>query len=522
MSAPAMAASPAPATAGVPLARIAPLAASAAVPAGTAARIGRNAAFRLAAQVLSAVINVAGMVLLGNHLSAAGYGEYVFYYAFLPLFASAADLGAGVIITRDIARDPQDGARRMGDGLILKAVLGVALLAITGTLAWRVMAPAHALLLLIVAAGALVDFSQDAAVWVFRAHERLEFEALLLLVSQVAWLGGIGLGVWFGASLPFLLATALVALLLRTFAGLWLVSRTLYPPRFAPDLSRLLALVRESWPLGLSMLLVVFYGRTGVLALKAWSSAADVACFNVAYLLSQPLGFISSALSMAAFPALARFAKENPRVLRPTLQRALKVQMLATLPLGVGLWLLAGSIVPVLFHGADFAGAAASLRIVALGLPFIFLNLQSRYVLAALDRQRTYLWAVVVGLGVNVAGCALSVPTQGAIGAAWSFVAAEGVSFVLCQVSASIHLGAGDLLRASARPAVAAALMGVSVWATRAFGLPLAVAAGVATYAIGLLITRAITRPELDLLREVFASLRLPGTRPLAREADRS
>ncbi len=41
--------------------------------------------------------------------------------------AHMALLGAGVIITRDIARDPQDGARRMGDGLILKAVLGVAL-----------------------------------------------------------------------------------------------------------------------------------------------------------------------------------------------------------------------------------------------------------------------------------------------------------------------------------------------------------------------------------------------------------
>jgi O-antigen/teichoic acid export membrane protein len=505
-----------------PLAPATPPSGALPMPAGTATRVGRNAAFRLASQVLSAILNVAGMVILGNHLSAAGYGEYVFYYAFLPLFASAADLGAGVIITREIARDPQDGARRMGDGLLLKGVLGVALLAVTAGLAWRVMAPAHAFLLLIVAAGALLDFSQDAAVWVFRAHERLEFEALLLLVSQVAWLAGIGLAVWLGASLPFLLATALAAFLLRTLMGLWLVSRTLYRPRFAPDWSRLLDLVRESWPLGLSMLLVVLYGRTGVLALKAWSGAADVACFNVAYLLSQPLGFVSSALSMAAFPALARFAQTNPNVLRPALQHTLKVQMLATLPLTVGLWLLAPSLIPLLFRGADFAAAAASLRIVALGLPFIFLNLQSRYVLAALDRQRTYLWAVVVGLAVNVACCAASVPALGATGAAWSFVAAEAVIFVVCQTAASVHLSASDLLRASARPAVAATLMGVSVFATRALGLPLAVVAGAVTYVVALVLTRAVTRAELELLWQVCMSLRPPGTRPLAREADLS
>ena len=489
------------------------------VPAGTATRVGRNAAFRLASQVLSAVLNVAGMVILGNHLSAAGYGEYVFYYAFLPLFASAADLGAGLIVTREIARNPEDGARRMGDGLILKGVLAVALLAVTGVLAWSVMAPAHALLLLIVAAGALLDFSQDAAVWVFRAHERLEFEAVLLLVSQVAWLAGIGLGVWLGASLPFLLATALAAFVLRTIAGLWLVSRTLYRPRFAPRLLRLRGLVRDSWPLGLSMLLVVLYGRTGVLALKAWASTADVACFNVAYLLSQPLGFISSALSMAAFPAFVRFAHENPRLLQSALQRALKVQMLTTLPLTIGLWLLADRIVPLLFHGADFEAAAASLRIVALGLPFIFLNLQSRYVLAALDRQRTYLWAVVAGLAVNVACCAVSVPSLGAAGAAWSFVAAEAVIFVLCLVAASTCLSVRDLLRASARPALAAALMGVSVLATRSLGLPLV---GAVTYVVALVVTRAISHDELLFLRGVCASLHLSGTRTLARTTERT
>ena len=71
----------------------------------TARVIGRSFSFRLAAQVLSALINVAGMAVLGNALAAQGYGDYAFYYALVPLIAALSDLGIGAIVTREIARD---------------------------------------------------------------------------------------------------------------------------------------------------------------------------------------------------------------------------------------------------------------------------------------------------------------------------------------------------------------------------------------------------------------------------------
>src|SRR5439155_11285737 len=59
----------------------------------SATLIGRNVSFRLAGQILSALINVGGMVLLGNFLGSSGYGNYAFYYALIPLIASMSDLG---------------------------------------------------------------------------------------------------------------------------------------------------------------------------------------------------------------------------------------------------------------------------------------------------------------------------------------------------------------------------------------------------------------------------------------------
>src|SRR5439155_26758526 len=134
------------------------------------ARIGRNFSFRMAAQILSALINVGAMVLLGNYLNAAGYGDYVFYYALIPLIASLSDLGAGVMITKGVARDKLLGPRFYGDAILIKAAVGVPLLAVVGFTSWALLDPARAALVTLVCATALIDFSQDVSVWIVRAH----------------------------------------------------------------------------------------------------------------------------------------------------------------------------------------------------------------------------------------------------------------------------------------------------------------------------------------------------------------
>lgn len=482
-------------------------------------RVGRNTAFRVAAQAASALINLAGMVLLGNHLSASGYGDYVFWYALIPLAASLSDLGAGVIVTREIARHPDQAERMLGDGLLLRLVIGVAMLVAVAAVSWPLLGPARAGLALIVTAAALFDFGQDAAVWAARARERLDHEAVLLLVSQSAWLLGLALAVWLGAPLAVLLASAAGAFVLRTLVGALWVARSGVRPRFAPRLSRLLALAAEGWPVGLSLLVVVLYGRIGVFALKALSTAADVACFNVAYMLSQPLGFMASALSMAAFPAFARLGASDGAAMRGGLLASYKYQLLLSLPLAAGLSLLSSRVVALFFHGdVGYERAATGLAIVALALPFVFLNLQSRYLLAAIGKQRTYLWAVAVGLIVNVVGCVAGARAFGVTGAACAFVAAEFAVFTVCQRALSGHVSVARLVREAGRPLLATLLMAAAVWVSRSALLPVAVLAGAFVYVAALIATRALTREEWGVVRGVIVSFRPSGPRRLTDE----
>ena len=484
-------------------------------PISEGARVGRNTAFRAAAQALSAVINLAGMVLLGNRLSASGYGEYAYWYALIPLVASISDLGAGVIVTREMVHDRDAAARVLGDGLILRALVGMVLL-LGGAAAGFAMAPAQQILLMLVTLAAVFEFSQDAAVWTFRARERLDLEAVLLLVSQFAWLAGIAVALAFGGSLPWLLGSAVAAFALRTLTGAAMLARMGLRPRFAFDGTRLRALIADGWPVGLSLLLVVFYGRVGVFVLKAVSTPAEVACFNVAYLLSQPFGFLASALSMAAFPAFARRASRAKAAagvgtggLAGPMLAAVKYQLVVAIPIAAGLVLMAGSLVPLLFHdGKGYAGAVAALSVTSIAIPFVFLNLHARYLLAAIGRQRVYLAAVCVGLVANVVGCALTARAFGAIGAAWTFLGAEILVFVVCQASLAATVPVSALLAQAWRPLIAALLMGLAVAETRWAGLVGQIGIGAVTYAAALVITRALSREEWTVLRGVLATFR--------------
>jgi O-antigen/teichoic acid export membrane protein len=483
---------------------------------GAATTVGRSFSFRLGSQIVSALINVCGMVALGNYLKAGGYGQYAFYYALVPLLATLSDLGVGTIITREVARDKPMGPRYLGDALILKAIVGAAMMAIVLVSAPLLLAPGPALLVCLVTATSIMDYSQDVGMWLFRAHDRQDLEAVLLMVSQTVWLTGILVCAWFQAPLALLLASATLAFGIRLAVGAWMVRHRIYRPQFAPDWARMRALIREGLPFGLAMFLVVLYGRAGVLLLKALSTSADVGYFNVGYMLSQPLGFVSSAFSISAFPSLARAARRGPDAVRPTLRRVIKFQFLLAFPITVGLGLLAERLMPVLFHGGGFRQSAVALKIISLGLTLIYMNLMSRYVLAAIDEQRAYLRAIVTGLIVNVGTSAALIPSLGFMGACIGLLAGELTVLIGCQWTLRRHVAWGDLLREAVRPLAAALGMGVVVYLLHPLPVLVLPFVGAIVYGLMLLAVRALTPGELDVLRRVYMSFRLPGSAYLA------
>ena len=160
--------------------------------------------------------------------------------------------------------------------------------------------------------------------------------------------------------------------------------------------------------------------------------------------------------------------------------------------------------------------------ILSLGLALFFLNLMSRYVLTALDQQRAYLGAILMGLVVNITLGAVMIHSFGFVGACVGVLGGEVTVLIVCQRRLRRYSPPGDLLREMVRPLLAALGMGIVVFLLRDANLLLPIALGAIVYVVLLLSLRAFSSEDLGVMRSVYVSFRLPGSGWLTRAASRS
>jgi O-antigen/teichoic acid export membrane protein len=177
----------------------------------------------------------------------------------------------------------------------------------------------------------------------------------------------------------------------------------------------------------------------------------------------------------------------------------------------VGLFLLARPVISLLFRGRDFGPAATGLTMMSLGLVVFFLNISYRLVLAALDCQRQYFHAILVGLATNVVLCAALIPRLGYLGACFAFLGAEAAILMVCHHALSKHVRLRELLMEAMKPLAAGAGMGLLVLAFRGANVFARVAIGCISYPALLFLLRAFTAEEMRVLRGLYASFGLPG-----------
>ena len=110
----------------------------------------------------------------------------------------------------------------------------------------------------------------------------------------------------------------------------------------------------------------------------------------------------------------------------------------------------------------------------------------------------------MVGVAFNLGANLALIPVWGYVGAAVVTVASEAVLMVPFLWIARREIGSIGLLGVAWRPALAAAIMAFPVWDVAAWSPLLAIPVGAVTYAIMLLVLRALTPAELAHVRSLL------------------
>lgn len=380
----------------------------------------------------SALLMLALLTLAGQRLGVDGFGAFTYAIAVATIAEVLMDFGLHQVTIRAIAQGTAPAGRYLATSMALKVIPGVVMVALASGAVWLLRAEpdvrmASFLMLLsatmrsylLTARGILQGlerFGDDALVTV---GDR----ALLVLACSAALVMGAGV---VGVSAVFLATRAASAAgalaLARSRGGHGLPDR---------DLAR--TLPREAFPVGLFLLVLNLYNRLDTVMLGSMlglEANAATGRYGAAYGLYEGLTYATAIMSAVLAPRLSNLWVTDRPAYRLLVSRSLIGALVLALFVGGVGWMAADLGIHWLF-GHAFEPAARTLRLLILGLPFIYVI----WVLHAVALSSHHTSALVVvtamGIGVNVALNLWLIPRYAENGAAVATAISEAAVMML-------------------------------------------------------------------------------------------
>lgn len=460
-------------------------------------RIFGNAAILIATQAITKLLGTIFAIAVARQLGVADYGLFAFAATLGVAFGLLAAFGLPRLITREVARKPTATAQVLGNLLILETVLSIlAVLALIGTLVLLRYPTERLVIVAIVGASMVLNAVLGVITALFRAHQRMEWEALIRVCLSVLNLGmglpillaGFGL---LGLSIVQLAVFSFVVML-AVILAMWKLAR----PVFTLSWETYRRLLNPALPFAASSFLVFVYDGMGILLVSFIKGDVITGLYSGAINFIRVFGLLPASLVGAFLPAMAYSWQTSRSDWSAKFRRSLKYLWIMALPISVGLVVLSDQFVSLLL-GQEYIDSAAILRILAWMIPLEFLNHGFSNALISADGERSYLRIVGLTVATSLVVNLALIPIWGAYGAVVASLLAEGLVLV-AQVSVLSRVGlrlshAEDFIK----PALSVTVMALGVRVINDFNLIVSILVGAAIYGATLFALRAFDADEI-------------------------
>lgn len=382
-----------------------------------------NVLWLVTERLLRIGVTASVLALVARYLQPAGFGQLGFAISFTGLFTPLAFCGLDGLLVSELVRRPEGAGALLGTACGLRLAAGTASAIVCVILAFFLPAlQSDAWFILPLSLGLLWQCAEVTDMW-FQRHLQSRRTATVRFTAVIA---GSALKVWlvWRQAPAVWFAWAVMGDVLIFELGL-LVAYARMPENAGPwrfDSVLAAQLARRAWPLAFAGLLLALQGRLDQFVVKASLPEAEAgAYFAAVRLIELPL-FVTGAISVSIFPALAASRAKGEAAF------AVHAQQMFDLLNGVA-WIaalgltVAGPWVVTRLFGTAYAGAVPSLTVLAWGLlPWAGSFARQQCILAT---KPTWLQvaAAIVALAVQFPVALLLVPRWGGPGAALASVA---------------------------------------------------------------------------------------------------
>lgn len=465
-------------------------------------RVVKNTGVLLAGTIIDKLCLLSFFAIVARHIGPEGFGKYAFALSFTALFIVLGDLGLSTIAIREVARDKSLAGKYLGNIAVLKTIfsaiaVGIIFLAIT-----LFNYPSDtAKIVYIIGISVFFGSISVALRWCFQAFQKMEYEAVLNMINGVLLLGISLLVLYFGKGLIGLAFAHLATSILIFIFSFLLTVKKLAKPKFEINFDFWKFLIKTSFPIGLSIIFATIYLNTDTVMLSLMKDDAQVGWYNAGHKLVEAIKIIPSMFILAIFPVMAGFYKTSLKSLEIVFRKSMQYMFLLALPIAIGTTILSYKIIPIIW-GQDFIPAISGLQILIWGGALAFLGSMISCCLCAIDKQKLQMYAILVGLLLNIILNLILIPKFSYIGAAIAIVIAEFIVTLLALFFIFQNLKVNPFPSQIFKIIFASVLMGAITWLIKDFNIILVVFVSIFFYFGILILIKGISKSDLKLIRQ--------------------
>ncbi len=401
----------------------------------TTKRIIKNSFFLTGGNVVAKSINLVLVFLLTRLLGSEGFGVYNFAFAYTMIFLLFTHMGISSLMVREIAKDRSRAKEMLGVSLPIVFIFTLLSIGLINLLAWGFGWVLYERQIIAVFSIYMAcDGFGRFAFSIFRAFERMEFEALVYICERIGLLIVTVFCWWISADLFFLVCGFTLVMVGKALQSFWLVRKHFLQIPLLWDWERAIAILKEAYPFALMSIFGVMSMRVDTIMLKVFHSAEAVGLYNTARKLVESISFIPENIAFAMFPALSVLFLSDPEKFQQTFERILQYMLIIAIPVMVGANVLADRFINLLFE-PEFARAYLALQWLAVWLGLLFLKFTFATTLNAINRQHLFSVFAGISMVLNIALNYWLIPIYDIVGAGIATVVSEGVG-VLCIIVA--------------------------------------------------------------------------------------
>lgn len=428
--------------------------------------VARNAAWLIAQPILVGVVSVVITALVARALGTANYGTLLLLLSYAALFSQISNLGLRPYSVREIAANRNRAVEIVSDMLVLRSLLAVlamivavAFLALFDpTLSGPLIATLGALILLNALSGCFIDGLQGLE------HMKAVATSFAVagVLAQLACLASLFLQLGLNGIAAAYAISGLVMLVMVWYQFHRITGRL--KPRGPGD--HLIMHLRRSWAFLLQNIVGTIRGRIDLILINGFLGAHAAGIYGSAMVLIQRVDLIQDGIATALFPRVAHLHGKSSGDLVNLVRTALKVVLVISTPMAVGLFAVSNQVVALMF-GSQYVESGPTLAILGIGIPFMFTAGVMFNVLRAMELERVVLiasvWATMLTVCLSVGGVLL----MGVRGVALAFVIGTATLAALFVMQYWRRVGVPWAIRDLVKIVIANAAMGIVLWIIR-------------------------------------------------------